>query len=226
MSLDGDGLSRGRAGLGLDLGQLHVEIAVVDGADLSGDADHGQAVGAVGRDLAIEDRIGATEVLGKRHAHGRVRGQNPDALVVAGQAKLALGAVHAAGYDAAQLALLDVHVARQFRADHGGHDVVALIEVLRAAHNLQGLGVAVGVDVVGAHVDQGDPQVVGIGVCLLGDHLRRDDLVICLAHRVDGLDLGAGADELAGELRGILRQLNHRFQPFVRNLHLKPLLKK
>ena len=188
-----------------------MEIAVVDGSDFAGDADHGQAVGTVGRDLAIEDRIGAAQILGERHAHGRILWEDPDAGVIAGKAELAGGAVHAAGYDAAQLALLDVHVTRQLRADHGGHDVVALVEVLRTAHDLQGLGVAVGVDVVGAHVDHGDPQVVGIGVRLLGDDLRRYDLVICLAHRVDGLDLGTGADELAGELRGILRQLDHGF---------------
>ena len=45
------------AGLGLDGGQLHVEIAIEDGTGLAGHTDHGQAVGAVGCDLAVEHGV-------------------------------------------------------------------------------------------------------------------------------------------------------------------------
>jgi hypothetical protein len=38
-----------------------------------------------------------------KHAHGRVGRQDDDAVVVVAQAKLALGAVHAIGLDAAEL---------------------------------------------------------------------------------------------------------------------------
>ena len=43
------------------------------------------------------------------------------------------------------------------------------VEVLRAAHDLQRLGVALGVDVVGAHVNRTDPQMVRVGMGGLGE---------------------------------------------------------
>ena len=223
--LDRDGILGARAGLLAHLRELDGEIAVVDGADLAGDADHGQAVRAVGRDLAVEHHVGAAQILGERHAHRGVLRQDPNALVVGGQAELARGAVHAHRHHAAELALLDLDVAGQHRAHHGGHDMVALVEVLRAAHDLQRLGVALGIDVVGAHVNRADPQMVRIGMGGLGEHLRGDHVVKGLAHGLDRLDLGARADELAGELGRVLRQLNHSGKPVVRNFHLKPLLR-
>ena len=203
-----------------------MEVAVVDGADLAGDADHRKAVGAVGRDLAVEHGIRRAVVLGERHTNGSVLGQDHNARVIAGKPQLASGAVHAHGDHAAQLALLDLDVAGELGADHGGHDVVALVEVLGAAHDLQRLGFALGVDVGLAHVDLGDPHVVGIGMRLLGDHLGRHDVVERLAHGVDGLDLGAGADEFGRELLRVLRKLDHAGQPVIRYFHLKPLLSK
>ena len=222
--LDRDGLGGRGAGLSGDGRQVDVEVAVVNGADLARDADHGEAVGAVRGDLTVEHGVGRAQVLGKRHADGSILGKDHDTLVIGGEAEFARGAIHATGHDATKLALLDLDVAGQLRADHRGHDVVALVEVLCAAHDLQGLRVALGVHVVGAHVDHGDPQVIGIGMGLLGKDLGRHDAVEGLAHRLDGLDLGAGADELTGKLGGVLRQLDHALQPVVRNFHLKPLL--
>ena len=45
------------AGLRLDGGQLNVKIAIENGTGLAGHADHGQAVGTVGRDLAVEHGV-------------------------------------------------------------------------------------------------------------------------------------------------------------------------
>jgi len=213
--LNRDLVGGGAADLGIDSGQLHVEVAVVDGADLAGDADHGKAVGAVGRDLAVEHGIGGAVVLGERHAHGSVLGQDHNARMVAGKPQLASGAVHAHGNHAAQLALLDLDVARQLGADHGGHNVVALVEVLGAADNLQGLGITVGVHVAGAHVNLGDPHMVGVRVRLLGKHLCSHNVVKGLAHGLDSLDLGTGANEFGRELGRILRNLDHAGKPVV-----------
>ena len=208
------------AGLGLDGRQLNVEIAVEDGTGLAGHADHGQAIGTVGRDLAVEHSITRAHVLGKRHTAGRVLGQNHDAGVVATQAELARRAVHAHGHDAAKLALLDLDVAGQNCADHGRDDVVAGLKVLRSADNLQRSGVAVSVEVLVAHVDRAHIHVVAIGVRGLGEHLGGHHVVEGLAHDVNRLNLGAGADILVRKGLRIFRNIDHGLEPVVRNTHL------
>ena len=212
------------AGLGLDGGQLHVEIAVEDGAGLAGHADHGQTVGTVGRDLAVEHGITRAHVLGKRHAAGRILGQNHNAGVVAAQTELARGAVHAHGHDAAKLALLDLDVAGKHSANHGRDDVVAGLEVLRATDDLQRSGVAVGVEILVTHIDRAHIHVVAIGVRGLGEHLGGHHVVEGLAHGVDRLDLGAGTDIFVRKGLGILRNIDHGLEPVVRNAHLTGLL--
>ena len=212
------------AGLGLDGGQLNVEIAVEDGAGLAGHADHGQAIGTVGRDLAVEHGVARAHVLGKRHAAGRILGQDHDAGVVAAQAELARGAVHAHGHDAAKLALLDLDVAGQDSANHCRDDVVAGLEVLRAADDLQRSGVAVGVEVLVAHVDRAHIHVVAIGMRGLGEHLGSHHVVEGLAHGVDRLDLGAGTDIFVRKGLGILRNIDHGLEPVVRNAHVALLV--
>ena len=218
--LDGKLVVGRAAGLGLDGGQLNVEIAVEDGAGLAGHADHGQTIGTVGRDLAVEHGITRAHVLGKRHAAGRVLGQDHDAGVVAAQAELARRAVHAHGHDAAKLALLDLDVAGQDSANHCRDDVVAGLEVLRAADDLQRSGVAVGVEVLVAHVDRAHIHVVAIGMRGLGEHLGSHHVVEGLAHGVDRLDLGAGTDIFVRKGLGILRNIDHGLEPVVRNTHL------
>ena len=212
------------AGLCLDGGQLHVEIAIENGAGLAGHTDHGQAVGAVGRDLAVEHGIARAHILGKRHAAGRILRQNHDAGVVAAQTELARRAVHAHGHDAAKLALLDLDVAGQNCADHGRDDVVAGLEVLRAADNLQRGGVAVGVEVLVTHVNRAHIHMVAIGVRGLGEHLGGHHVVEGLAHGVNRLNLGAGADILVRKGLRIFRNINHGLEPVVRNAHLTGLL--
>ena len=201
--------------LALDGGQLNVGVLVVHGGNLDGHASHGQAVRAVGRDLAVDDGVGHAEIVGVVHADGGVLGQDDDAVVVVSQAELAGGAVHAAGLDAAQLALLDLEVTGQDGADHGRDDVVALLEVLRAADDLQRDGVAVGVDVAVADGDLAEPHVVGVGVGLLADDLGGHDVGEVGADLLDGLDLGAGADELGDEVGGVLRHVDHALEPLV-----------
>ena len=98
-------------------------------------------LGVISQSSTTSDGAQRTGVIG--HAHGRVLGQDHDARVVAAQAELALGAVHAARHHAAQLALLDLDPAGELRPDEGDDDVVAGVEVLGAADDLQRLGVAV-----------------------------------------------------------------------------------
>ena len=201
-----------------------MEIAVEDGAGLAGHADHGQAVGAVGRDLAVEHGVAGAHILGKRHAAGRILGQNHNAGVITAQTELARGAVHAHGHDAAQLALFDLDVAGQHGADHGRDNVVAGLKVLRAADDLQRSGVAVGVEVLVAHVDRAHIHVVTIGVRGLGDYLGGHHVVKGLAHGVDRLDLGTGTDIFVRKGLGILRNIDHGLEPVVRNAHVALLV--
>ncbi len=175
--------------------------------------------GRLAGDLAVEHGVGGAAVLGERHAHGGVLGQDHDAGVVAREAELAGRAVHAPRDLAAQLALLDLDAARELGAHERRHDVVSLVEVLGAADDLQRLGLAVLAQVEAAHVDHGDPHVVGIGMGGLGDDLGRHDVVERLPHGVDRLDLGAGADELRRELLGALGHVDQIFKPGIRNAH-------
>ena len=135
--------------------------------------------------------------------------------MIAGKPQLAGGAVHAARLDAAQLGLLDLEATGQLRTNHGSHNVIALVEILRAAHNLQRNGIVIRIDVGLAHVDAAQPHMIGIRVRLLGDDLCRDHVVERLTHRIDCLDLGARTDELRRQILRILRQLDHLFQPVI-----------
>ena len=203
------------AGFGGDARQLDVGVLVQDGRHLSGKAGHGEAVRAVGRDLAVDHGVGGAEVLGEVHAHRRVRRQDHDAVVVRAQAELALGAVHATRLDATQLALLDLEVSGQHRADHGADDVVALVEVLGAADNLQRHGVALGIHVLVAHRDLAEPHVVGVGVRDLAHDLRRDHVLEVGPDLLDGLDLGSGAGELLHELVRVVGHVHHGLEPLI-----------
>ena len=140
--------------------------------------------------------------------------------MVAAQTELARGTVHAHGHDAAKLALLDLDVAGQDSANHGRDDVVAGLEVLRAADDLQRGRIAVGVEVLVAHVDRAHIHVVAIGVRGLGEHLGSHHVVEGLAHGVNRLDLGAGTDIFVRKGLGILRNIDHGLEPVVRNAHI------
>ena len=122
----------------------------------------------------------------------RVFGQNHDAIMVIADAELTLGAVHAAAGHTAQLRLLDRKVARQRRAHHGRDDMVASIEVLRAADDLQRLRVSIGINIAGTHVDLGDPQMIGVGMRRLLEHLGGDDVLERIADLVDAFNTRHG----------------------------------
>ena len=135
--------------------------------------------------------------------------------MVATETELASRAVHATGLHAAKLALLDLEVTGEHRADHRDDDLVALLEVLGAADDLQRNGIAVRVDVPGANGDLAKPHVVRIRVRLLRDDLANDDMVEIGANALDRLDLGAGADELAVQDLGIGREVDHGAEPLI-----------
>ena len=199
----------------LNRGKLDVRVLVENRADLGSHAHIGEAVRAVGRDLAVKDGVGQATVLGEVHAHGGVLGKDHDAGVIATEAELASRAVHATGLHATKLALLDLEITGENRTNHRDDDLVALLEVLGTADDLQRNGVAVRVDVLGANGDLAKPHVVRIRVRLLRDDLANDDMVEIGANALDRLDLGAGADELAVQDLGIGREVDHGAEPLI-----------
>ena len=205
--------------LGRHLRQRVVPVATVHRAHLASQACDGEAVGAVRGDLQVEHGVGETGVLGERDAHRGIFGQDHDAVVVAAQAELARGAVHAEACNAAQLGLLDLHVAGQLRADHCGDDMVALVEVLGAADDLQRLGVAFFVDVEPAHVDRAHPHVIGVGMMLLFEHLGGYHMVERGAKRLNALHARSRKVEFVAERLDVRRDLNVFVQPFQRYFH-------
>ena len=137
-------------------------------------------IGAVGGDIDFDEPVALKAVvLGSGCAHDSVGGQHDDAAVVGAYANLILGADHAVGLDAAQLALLDdeLLVAVVELGAEGGHDdLLAGSHIGRAADNLLHLG---GADVHGA-----DVHVVAVGMCFAGEHLAHDK---ALEASLDGL---------------------------------------
>ena len=213
--LDRDELGGIGALLVLHGGQHDVGILVEHGAHLDGHADHREAVRAVGRDLAVDHGIGEALVIGEIDTHRSVLGQLDDAAVVVIEAELAAGAAHAEAVIAAELALLDLEVARQHGADHGDDHVQAGAHVGSAADDLQGLGRAVGAEVALADAHLAEPHVVGIGMRHRLDHVAGHDVLEIGADLLDGLDLGSRADELLDEVGRALGHIDHRLQPFI-----------
>ena len=192
-----------------------MRVAIEDGSHLAGHAHHGEAVRAIRSNLAVQHGVRRAAILGERHAHRRVRGQNHDAGMITRKTKLARRAVHAVAHHTAQLALLDLDATGELRPHQRGHDVIALFEVLGAAHNLQRLGRAVFPQVIVPHIDHRDPHVVGIRMGLFRHDLRRHDMVERFAHGVDGLNLSARTDEFAAELFRRLRNVDELLQPVI-----------
>ncbi|GJE72844.1 hypothetical protein CHKEEEPN_4405 [Methylorubrum podarium] len=147
--------------------RLALQGAEAGGGEIAGDAVDRGAVRAVRRQVDLDHRIVEPGPEGVGGADGCVGGQIEDAVVVLAEAQLRPGAEHAAALDPADRAhregdVLARHVGARRREDreHAGP------RVRRAAHDLERLPVP--------GIDLADPQAVGVGVLLGGDHPRDD----------------------------------------------------
>ena len=188
-----------------------LEGAQAGGGEIAGDAEDAQAVAPVRRDGDLDHRVVEAEDLGEGRADLGVLGQVDDALVLVGQAHLALRDQHAVGLDTADHALLEVDPGAWDVTAGGGEDALhAGARVGRAADHL---------DLFRAGVDDADPQAVGVGVLLrlpdVGDREGRQ-LPGAVLH---ALDLEADHRELVGDLleRGLGLQV--LLEPGERELH-------
>ena len=207
----------------LDLGGVEGEGPVEGGGGLTGQADDAQAVGPVGGDLELHDVVvqaqqGGDVVAGLGVLSGQVGValEDEDAVhhavgpVVVGHAQLLVGAQHAVGGLAPQLAGGDVHAAGEPGVVLGHGHQVANGHVLSAGDNLDGLA---------AHVHLADPHVVGVGVALHGQHLAHHHVLNLLALHGHALHLGAGEGHGVAVLLVAGGHVHELRQPFSRKIH-------
>ena len=127
-------------------------------------------------------------------------------VMLGGQAQLLERAEHTVGRHAAQLALFDLHAARQMRAVQRCGDIVADVDVPRARDDLHRLRLT--------DVDLQDPHMVGILVALHFEHLAHDHVLEVFVGALDGLDLRAGERHLVVEfLIGDILEVNEFVEP-------------
>ena len=130
---------------------------VVQRTHFTGQASQGQAVAAVGGQVDLDAGVFQLQVNTDVLTHWCVGRQFHQAVIALTYLQLGLGAQHAVGFNATQLGLLDLEVARQLGADHGERDFQARAHVRRSAHDLKGFR---------AVADLAHTQFVGIRVLL------------------------------------------------------------
>ena len=161
------------------------------------DAHLGKRVGAVGRDLEVEEGVAAGERLVDRLADGRLAREEQEAGVFAAEAEFVGRAEHAVGSLAANLRLLDLEVAGQHGTGKRDRHAVARIAVVRAADD--GAHAAVSC----ADVDGADRELVGVGMLGARENGADDDILQRRERSADdALDLeaeeGDGVFKLVG----------------------------
>src|SRR5207245_5291720 len=116
----------------------HTETRAEEGGDLAGNADDLEAIGAIRLELEREDCF--TEDLAERYAHGEIRVEDVNPLVLVAEAELLLREDHALAFDPAhRLAAQDRALARvavdDRRAFVGVRNDRALSEIRRTRHD-------------------------------------------------------------------------------------------
>ncbi|KXA67145.1 hypothetical protein HMPREF3201_02293 [Megasphaera sp. MJR8396C] len=130
-----------------------------EGGKFTGQADHGEAVGAVGRQFIFIDDVADLHVFGSVDAKGRIAGQDPNAFFFFRQEQAVIEtefvsrAEHAVGQDAAQLRALDFGASRQMSAVNGDGNDLADADVGRSRNDLE---------LFIPHVDLADDEFIGV----------------------------------------------------------------
>ena len=134
----------------------------------------------VGSGLDVQHDV--PEDVGERRSWGGIRVEFEDALVLVGQAELALGADHPHRGDTANLAFAELPElprigVEKLCAHLGECDRLSLREVRRPTNNLQRL--------VGAEVDRRQTESVGVGMLIDGCDATDDDVFPVAAAALD-----------------------------------------
>ena len=128
------------------------------GREIARDPEDGRAIGPVGREVDLDDRIVEARIGRIGHAHGRVVGQVDDALVIVRDFEFGRRAQHAPAFDAADGAdperdvlAWDVGAGRREDALHAGAGIGC------AADDLDRRALA--------RIHHADPQASAFGCC-------------------------------------------------------------
>ncbi len=203
------------------VGRREVPGQLVKRGRLAREADVTERVGAIRRDVDVEDEVvDGGERLAERGARLRgVRGEDEDAVIFGlggggAEAQLALGAQHALADDAADVARGERHVdRREVRAEGRERDEAAGIgDVRGAAHDA--------LLVAAAAIHRHEADLVAGGVRLDLADLGDDERLGAGAVFGEPLDLEAGEGEPIGELAGRSLAVGEEgAEPVVRSLH-------
>ena len=205
----------GRARLGVIGGRLRDALAG-DRRGLARDAQHGEAIAAVRRDLDLQ-RAAGRQNAGERRPHRALGAQNENALVLVAQPQFALRADHPGGLDAAYDRRRQLHRLARFAvgedgADAGERDLLSGGEVRRAAHDrLRGVS--------GVHVREA--QAVGVRMRADVRHQADDDVRPARAGAGVVGRLQPRDSEPAGQFVRGRPQRNALGEPRKRNSHAK-----
>ena len=159
--------------------------------DFSRQTDQRQGIAAVRFDIDVQDDV-AVE-LREVDAQRRIRGQDQDAIGVAGQVQLVAGAQHAVADDAHLLGATDLATAGQNGAREGDRHPLARGDVRRAADDLE-RRVAI------AEVHRRQAQAVGPRMTLHRHEFTDDDVAPFGAPSLEALDLHPEKGQTLGEL--------------------------
>ena len=171
-----------------------------EGRHLPGDAQHGLAVGPVGRNRNIEHIILQAQVGLNVLSHGRVVGQDHDAVHVRPripflvQAQLLPGTEHAVGHHVLHLPGGDLQAARQLGPHQAGGNLCPLEHIVRAGENQVVVALL-------AAVDMTDIKVRPF-VFFYGGDLAHVNLLDVFAQVGDLLHLQSGGEQLLLQLLG------------------------
>ena len=165
------------AGNGFDLGGL--ELTEARRREVAGDAVDAEAIGSVGRNRDVEQRIVQAHELGEGRAHRGFRVELDDPLMLVAQAHLPLGAEHPAALDAPDFRLLE-HDAGAGDGGAGRSE--------DALHARPGIGRAANhLDLFRARIDHAEPELVGVRMLPRLHHVgdgKGREIVAGPAHRL------------------------------------------
>ena len=182
------------------------QIGTGDGMDLPADAVDAEAVGAVGGDLEVEDRLGDRQHLGERRAGCPGALEDCDPVRILADLHLDLRQDHPRGLDAAQLRLAELRPVTEHRTRQGDRDGLPRRHVGSPADDRSRLALA--------GVDSADPEAVRVRMRLGGEHLAdHEALTRRRSDRRDPLDLGAGHRQALAELARAETRVAVRLQP-------------
>ncbi|CRM92056.1 hypothetical protein [Pseudomonas sp. 22 E 5] len=184
--------------------------SVVQRAHFTGKASQRQAIAAVRGQVDLDAGIFQFQVNADVLAHRRVARQFHQAIIPFAYLQLRLGAQHAVGFDATQLSLLDLEVARQFSTDHGKRNLQARAHVGSSAHDLEGLR---------AIADLAYAQFIGVRVLLGAQHFAHDHATENTGGRCNTIDLKAGHRQTRNQRVAIHLRAYPAAQPLFTEFH-------